>query len=287
MFCHCAKPTIVEVLNYIVLVFLICRLLRGTMAQRRSLHDRASKIADHCTQKLLEPHVLQIFEPFCVHNAGQMFTRCRNQTTSTNRILEWYGINTVSVHGTQTFDSLLQNRGVTWHKGTTFGSYLGQFPHSVQGLLPLLNFPILGLNLTRFVPLPSLEGFPTDRGIYHPFANALLQALHGALGVQQKLFVAVNSSPSLSPSPNQWWLPVYQGQVCIFMGACPLNLHGLLLDHAVFDPCSHTHLPPVLVSSGVYRAQVQWCGCVRLRTTPPSAESTFFLLWRASAYRSA
>ena len=92
------------------------------------VHAR-TRVADRCTPALTDAHVLQVIEPFCVRQK-LLFTACPSVTAKASRVLEWSGINRLAVWPPEMFRRAAA--GAVWYNGTSFGSYLGQFPHSVQ-----------------------------------------------------------------------------------------------------------------------------------------------------------
>ena len=94
------------------------------------MHTR-TRIATGCTLKLEDAHVLQVIEPLCARNK-EMFTACASTTEKYHRTLEWHGVNRLLVLEPEEFAKMRDSRGpVLWYNGTSFGSFLGMFPHSV------------------------------------------------------------------------------------------------------------------------------------------------------------
>ena len=191
--------------HHVVFALLVCGLPRPLRAQECNenlprtggvyrLHAR-TRIATGCTPKLEDAHVLQVMENFCVRNR-EMFTPCPRATQRDSRVLEWSGINRLTTLGPEAFARMRDSRGpVLWYNGTSFGSYLGQFPHSIQGIMPILNLPAMGIPPTRFVQLPAADNFPQGHGLEHPYAIALLTSLSTCLGMD----------PSNIVGQRDWW----------------------------------------------------------------------------------
>eukprot|EP00668_Euglena_longa_P011811 GGOE01014231.1.p1 GENE.GGOE01014231.1~~GGOE01014231.1.p1 ORF type:complete len:435 (-),score=101.64 GGOE01014231.1:76-1380(-) len=215
-----------------------------------SVHYRQG-VADSCTADLREPHVLQVLRPFCVAH-GSAFTTCATRPKGLSRILEWYGINRITALPPEQFTARLRSSEVQWINGTSFGSYLGQFPHAVQGLMPLLNLPAMHLPPQRFVQLPAADNFPQGHGLEHRYTMALLKALGDCLGM----------TPENIVGQREWWATRRDTTVCFGEMVVPLIR---------YNPCGHVFLEDSWAAGtmGTFRAHLYRSLAIPTAADPP------------------
>jgi len=212
-------------------------------------------VADACTKELLEPHVLQVLKPFCVAQ-GNLFTYCLGLPKGFNRILEWYGINRLAVLTSEEFRTRLKGKEVEWLNGTSFGSYLGQFPHSVQGIVPLLNLPAMHLAPKRFVQLPAADGFPKGHGLEHNYSIALVRAMAGCLRMDHEDIVGW----------REWWRERHTKTVCFETMVVPLIR---------YNPCGHVFLEDEWSQVAMQNFRLHAYGLANVRVTEAPHTITF------------
>ena len=234
---------------------------KGPWNRRHAL----TRIATGCSREVKDDHVLQIMEPLCVFSK-KMFTPCPSIGERFTRTLEWAGINKLLVLPPGEFEKMRDAHGpVEWYNGTSYGSYLGQFPHAVQGLMPILNLRAMGMPHSRFVQLPAYDNFPSGHGLDHPYNSALISSLSSCLGVDSIV------------GQREWWRPRVMSRttVCFERMVVPI-IRGRPCGHVFME---HEWARPMMqrFRSHVFRT---------LDITPaPSVPRTITYLHRASNRR--
>eukprot|EP00667_Euglena_gracilis_P013680 EG_transcript_14126 len=124
--------------------------LRKHALSNYSLH--ANMIRSPCDAFTGSGRVLREFRPICYAN-HTYFYPCRRWTTQSPAAvsLEWHGHVMANMYNPMDFQRLLNAHQVDWLNGTSYGTAVLYFPHAAQALIAMLNVPLLGTPLRRFV----------------------------------------------------------------------------------------------------------------------------------------
>eukprot|EP00667_Euglena_gracilis_P011030 EG_transcript_11243 len=115
-----------------------------------SLHT--NMITHACDAFAYNDRVLQEFSPICYANHTYFYPCSRWTTEAPARVsLEWHGHVMANKTNPSDFQRLLSAHPVDWLNGTSYGTAILYFPHAAQALIPMLNIPLLGTSLRRFV----------------------------------------------------------------------------------------------------------------------------------------
>eukprot|EP00667_Euglena_gracilis_P011143 EG_transcript_11376 len=124
-----------------------------------SLHT--GMVTHACDAFVDNDRVLLEFNVICYANLTYFYP-CSRWTTQPPKpvSLEWYGHVKANMYNPTEFQRLLATHPVDWLNGTSFGTAILYFPHAAQALIAMLNVPLLGAPLARFV----VNHFHTEPG---------------------------------------------------------------------------------------------------------------------------